>query len=83
MRRARRAFQIVDQTNNSVEFRIKKTTKMQKVLDAYHEQRGAAPSTLRITLDGERVNGKLTAEELDIDDGTTLDAFVEAVGGRC
>ena len=36
-------------------FKVKKETKMQKIMDAYASRRGISASSLRFMLDGERV----------------------------
>ncbi len=46
---------VKDQTGDEMQFRVKKTTKMQKIFDAYAQRRGITSASLRFLLDGERL----------------------------
>lgn len=46
---------VKDQTGDEMQFRVKKTTKMQKIFDAYAQRRGITAASLRFLLDGERI----------------------------
>mmetsp|Transcript_10774 Transcript_10774/g.15572 ORF Transcript_10774/g.15572 Transcript_10774/m.15572 type:complete len:92 (-) Transcript_10774:304-579(-) len=64
-------------------FKIKKSTKMEKVFNAYATRRGVQASSLRFLLDGERVTGEQTPKMLELEDGDQIDAVLEQVGGSC
>ncbi|KAJ3071227.1 Small ubiquitin- modifier 1 [Podochytrium sp. JEL0797] len=66
-----------------VEFKIKKTTSMGKVLEAYAQKLGINKTTIRFKFDGEEVNAAETPGSLGMDDGDSLDAFIMQLGGRC
>ena len=42
--------------NNEVFFKIKKTTQLKKLMDAFCDRQGKAPSSVRFLFDGTRVN---------------------------
>ena len=44
---------VKDQTGDEMFFKVKKTTKMQKIFDAYAQRRGIQTASLRFVLDGE------------------------------
>ena len=46
----------VTDNNNEVFFKIKRTTQLKKLMDAFCDRQGKMPSTVRFLLDGERVN---------------------------
>jgi hypothetical protein len=62
-------------------FRVKKTTKMKKLMSNYCEKHGVAYGTYRFTLDGKRINEDDTPESLQMEDGDCVDAFLYQQGG--
>lgn len=38
--------------------------------------------SIRFLYDGERINGAQTASELDMENGATIDAMIQQVGGN-
>ena len=55
-------------------FKVKTTTKLQKVFDAYATARYPGRD-LCFLLDGERLNGNQTPEDVDMEDGDQIDVF--------
>ena len=47
----------VTDNNNEVFFKIKRTTALKKLMDAFCERQGKAPSSVRFLFDGSRVLG--------------------------
>ena len=47
----------VTDNNNEVFFKIKRTTQLKKLMDAFCERQGKAPSSVRFLFDGARVRG--------------------------
>ena len=45
----------VTDNNNEVFFKIKRTTQLKKLMDAFCERQGKAPSSVRFLFDGQRV----------------------------
>ena len=72
---------ITPQTGEETFFKIKKSTKMQKVFDTFAARRGVAASSLRFMLDGERIDPSQTPKMLELDDQDQIDCMLEQVGG--
>jgi small ubiquitin-related modifier len=63
-------------------FKVKKTTKMEKILSAYAQRRGVALTSLRFMLDGTRIKETDTPKMLELDDNDQIDVMLEALGGN-
>lgn len=46
----------VTDNNNEVFFKIKRTTQLKKLMDAFCERQGKSPASVRFLFDGQRVN---------------------------
>lgn len=73
---------VKDQAGEEMIFKVKKTTKMSKIFDAYASRKGINVSSLRFMLDGSRINGEQTPKMLELDDNEQIDVMIEAQGGR-
>lgn len=71
----------VTDSSTDVFFKIKKTTQLKKVMDAFCKRTGKESSALRFLYEGERINDTDTPESLDIGDGDLIEAHSEQVGG--
>lgn len=101
----------VTDNNNEVFFKIKRTTALKKLMDAFCERQGKAPSSVRFLFDGSRVQPTdspdtvstpilfhvpetqhlvfhaileadiFTTQQLDMQDGDTLEVHQEQIGG--
>jgi len=71
----------VTDNNNEVFFKIKRTTALKKLMDAFCERQGKAPSSVRFLFDGSRVQGTDSPDTLDMADGDTLEVHQEQIGG--
>jgi small ubiquitin-related modifier len=63
----------VASNDNEVHFRIKRTTPLSKLMNSYCERQGKTPGSVRFMLDGQRLEEHNTPEELDMDDGDTIE----------
>ena len=72
---------IRDQTGEETFFKVKKTTKLDKVFNAYSQRKGVNATSLRFLFDGQRVRGDQTPQDIDMDDGDQLDCMLEQQGG--
>lgn len=72
---------IVDQTGSEMAFKVKKSTKMEKIFNAYAERKGGQATAYRFVLDGSRVDPSSTPKMLELEDGDQLDAMLDFVGG--
>ena len=54
----------VTDNNNEVFFKIKRTTQLKKLMDAFCERQGKSPQTVRFLFDGERVQSDDTPDKV-------------------
>eukprot|EP01068_Selenidium_serpulae_P017760 Selendium_serpulae@DN6405_c0_g1_i2.p2 len=66
---------------HEVYFKIKKRTKLEKLMNAYCSRTGQTASAVRFIYDGERISGEQTPAELNIEDGEIIDAMIQQTGG--
>jgi len=71
----------VTDNNNEVFFKIKRTTALKKLMDAFCERQGKAPNSVRFLFDGSRVNPTDSPDTLEMTDGDTLEVHQEQIGG--
>jgi len=71
----------VTDNNNEVFFKIKRSTQLKKLMDAFCERQGKAPNSVRFLFDGSRVQPTDNPETLDMQDGDTLEVHQEQIGG--
>jgi len=72
----------ISKTGEETYFKVKKTTKMSKVFETYSLRRGVQASSLRFLLDGERIKGEQTPNELELQDQDQIDCMLEQTGGH-
>lgn len=66
---------------NEVFFKIKKSTQLRKLMDAYCNRLGVALNSVRFLYDGDRIQANHTPDQLNMEDGDEIDAMVEQQGG--
>ncbi|TGZ83576.1 ubiquitin-like protein [Ascodesmis nigricans] len=71
----------VTDNNNEVFFKIKRSTQLKKLMDAFCERQGKSTSSVRFLFDGTRVQPGDTPDSLDMQDGDTLEVHQEQIGG--
>ncbi|KAJ1399546.1 ubiquitin-related domain-containing protein, partial [Ochromonadaceae sp. CCMP2298] len=69
------------QTGEEMFFKVKSTTKMQKVFDSYAQRRGVAANTLRFMMDGDRLQPNDTPKMLELEENDQIDVVLETIGG--
>ena len=62
-------------------FKVKKSTKFRKILTAYAGKAGINPDTIRMMVDGQRVNLEQCPGDYDMESGDQIDAMAEQQGG--
>lgn len=72
---------VKEQTGDEMFFKVKKSTKMSKIFDAYASRRGIAAGSLRFVLDGERIQADSTPKMLELEDNDQIDVMLDMVGG--
>ncbi|KAG6016276.1 hypothetical protein E4U54_001844 [Claviceps lovelessii] len=71
----------VTDNNNEVFFKIKRSTKLEKLMNAFCERQGKSITSVRFLFDGSRVQPSDTPDALEMADGDTLEVHQEQVGG--
>ncbi|KAF4547495.1 putative ubiquitin-like protein SMT3 [Elsinoe fawcettii] len=71
----------VTDNNNEVFFKIKRTTQLKKLMDAFCERQGKSPSSVRFLFEGTRVAPTDNPDTLEMQDGDTLEVHQEQIGG--
>jgi len=61
-------------------FKVKPTTKMEKIFQAYCQRRGVDLKSVRFLLDGQRVQPDVTPKMLELENNAEIDVMMEAVG---
>ncbi|KAL7480314.1 hypothetical protein ACHAW6_006011, partial [Cyclotella cf. meneghiniana] len=74
---------VKDQSGEETFFKVKKTTKMSKIFNAYATRKGLDPSSIRFLLDGDNIDPNQTPKMLELEDQDQIDCVLEQVGGRC
>ncbi|KAF3764892.1 hypothetical protein M406DRAFT_356715 [Cryphonectria parasitica EP155] len=71
----------VTDNNNEVFFKIKRSTKLEKLMNAFCERQGKTLQSVRFLFEGQRVQPTDTPDTLEMADGDTLEVHQEQVGG--
>lgn len=72
---------VVDAAQNEVHFKIKKSTPLKKLMEAYCAKQNKQLGSLRFLFDGTRLLPTATPSELGMEDKDTIDVMVEQYGG--
>ncbi|EGW35122.1 uncharacterized protein SPAPADRAFT_58307 [Spathaspora passalidarum NRRL Y-27907] len=62
-------------------FKIKRSTPMKRLMEAFCKRQGKDINSLRFLIDGTRVYPHNTPDELELEDGDTIEAHREQTGG--
>jgi small ubiquitin-related modifier len=72
---------VKSQDGNELFFKIKRSTPLKKLMDAYCSRNGVNPNTVRFLFDGNRIKENDTPIELQLQNDDQIDAMVEQSGG--
>ncbi|KAG6361901.1 hypothetical protein INS49_010130 [Diaporthe citri] len=72
----------VTDNNNELIFKIKKSTKLEKLMDSFCERHGKTLDSVRFLFEGKRVQGSETPDSLEMEDGDTIEVYQEQLGGN-
>ncbi|ANM71062.1 unnamed protein product [Arabidopsis thaliana] len=72
---------IKSQDDICVYFRIKRDVELRTMMQAYSDKVGQQMSAFRFHCDGIRIKPNQTPNELDLEDGDEIDAFVDQIAG--
>ncbi|QPG77324.1 SUMO protein smt3 [Brettanomyces nanus] len=67
--------------SSEVFFKIKRTTPLKRLMDAFCKRQGKSIESLRFLYEGQRLTADSTPESLDMEDGDLIEAHREQVGG--
>ncbi|KFM24032.1 Small ubiquitin-related modifier 1 [Auxenochlorella protothecoides] len=66
------SIKVKDQLGGEVVFKVKKSTKFEKILNAFCQKKAVAISEVRFVFDGTRINPSMTPEDMEMEDGDTV-----------
>jgi small ubiquitin-related modifier len=69
------------QDGSTVYFKVKKTTQLRKLMDAYCKRQGKDMAQVRFLFDGERILEDHTPADLQMEDEDEIDVMVAQTGG--
>lgn len=72
----------VTQDGDIVAFKVRTTTPLGKLINAYCVRKGIVPNSVRFLYDGKRITPDSTPEFLRMEDDDIIDVMVEQTGGR-
>jgi small ubiquitin-related modifier len=75
------SIKVRDQQQGEIVFKVKRTTKFKRVLDAFCNKKGWQTNQVRFHFDGQRVDEEMTPEELGMESNDCIDAMMEQIGG--
>merc|ERR1739845_94294 len=70
------SLKVVDQEGNEVYFKIKRSTPLRKLMDAYCQRQAKTSDSIRFLYDGARVMPDSTPEEMEMEDNDIIDAVL-------
>jgi len=69
------------QDGNEVFFRIKRSTQLRKLMNAYCDRQSIDFNSIAFLFDGRRLRGEQTPDELEMEEGDEIDAMLHQTGG--
>ena len=69
------------QDGTEIYFKIKRSTQLKKLMDAYCQRQGLANNQCRFIFDGERIKDEDSPDSLEMENGDEIDVMVEQTGG--
>ncbi|CAH9112836.1 unnamed protein product [Cuscuta europaea] len=66
---------------NEVFFRIKRSTQLKKLMNAYCDRQSIEFTSIAFLFDGRRLRAEQTPNELEMGDGDEIDAMLHQTGG--
>nr|6BR9_A Chain A, Protein A6 homolog [Fowlpox virus strain NVSL] len=72
----------VSDGSSEIFFKIKKTTPLRRLMEAFAKRQGKEMDSLRFLYDGIRIQADQTPEDLDMEDNDIIEAHREQIGGH-
>jgi small ubiquitin-related modifier len=73
---------VKEQNGSTVYFKVKKSTQLRKLMEAYCKRQGKDISQVRFLFDGERIHEDQTPGDLQMEDEDEIDVMVAQTGGN-
>ncbi|QLL31210.1 hypothetical protein HG536_0B00710 [Torulaspora globosa] len=67
--------------SSEIFFKIKRTTPLRRLMDAFAKRQGREMDSLRFLYDGVRIQPDQTPDDLDMEDNDIIEAHREQIGG--
>merc|ERR1712062_111402 len=74
---------VVGADNSEVHFKIKKTTQLKKLKQAYADRQGVSLTSLRFLFDGQRISDDMSPKQLEMEESDVIEVYQEQTGGTC
>ncbi|KAF5121131.1 Ubiquitin-like protein SMT3 [Metarhizium anisopliae] len=71
----------VTDNNNQMVFKVKRSTKLERLMNAFCDRQGKSPNSVRFLFEGSRVQPTETPDDLEMQDGDTIEVHQEQIGG--
>ncbi|KAG5586706.1 hypothetical protein H5410_047140 [Solanum commersonii] len=71
----------LESDGNEVFFRIKRSTQMRKLMNAYCDRQSVDMNSIAFLFDGRRLRAEQTPDELEMEEGDEIDAMLHQTGG--
>lgn len=75
------SLKVVSADGQETFFKIKRATKLAKLMDAYCKKQGTQRAQVRFLFDGKPLDDTKTPDDLQMDDDDAIDAVPEQIGG--
>jgi small ubiquitin-related modifier len=72
---------VKNQDGSEMHFKIKRNTKLDKLMNVYCQRQSIARTAIRFLFDGQQIQPDQTPDELHMEDGDAIDAMMHQVGG--
>ena len=72
---------VVGQDGAVVQFKIKATTPLRKLMHAFCDRQKIVVNTVRFVFDGDRIKDSDTPKSLDMEEGDSIEVFSHQTGG--
>jgi small ubiquitin-related modifier len=75
------SIRVVNQNGADVHFKIKKTTPLRKLMEAYCNRSSVSLSSVRFLINGERLHTEQTPKDVGLQDRDVIDTVLMQTGG--
>eukprot|EP00299_Pterocystis_sp_00344_P007299 c229_g1_i1.p1 GENE.c229_g1_i1~~c229_g1_i1.p1 ORF type:complete len:109 (-),score=28.13 c229_g1_i1:111-404(-) len=72
---------VKNQDGTEMHFKIKRNTKLEKLMSVYCQRQSVPRQSIVFLFDGKQVGDTMTPEELEMEDGDSIDVMLHQTGG--